>query len=204
MAACRAATSSTATQIDADPKRNAALRAASARRARPWCPRGISSGRAPRAQGVTDLIFPEYDTDWDSEAYLTVAGQNSNNSVRVPNGFFDVLERGEWELSRRTDGKCPSTCQPRSSGTRSPTRRGLRRSRRAVRHHHQRVAHLPRGRAHQRLQPVRDRRHARRDRRRLAADRRPGGQVGADHRRRRPAPPRDTDLPDRRKPISSV
>ena len=31
------------------------------------------------AQGATEAHFPEYDTDWDSEAYLTVAGQNSNN-----------------------------------------------------------------------------------------------------------------------------
>ena len=46
------------------------------------------------AQGVTEIHFPEYDTDWDSEAYLTVAGQNSNNSVRVPNEFFDVLASG--------------------------------------------------------------------------------------------------------------
>jgi ribonucleoside-diphosphate reductase alpha chain len=58
------------------------------------------------AQGVTELVFPEYDTDWDSDAYLTVSGQNSNNSIRVPNGFFDVLDAGgDWELRRRTDGK---------------------------------------------------------------------------------------------------
>src|SRR6266850_1660882 len=58
------------------------------------------------AQGVRDIHFPEYDTDWDSEAYYTVSGQNSNNSVRVPNAFFDVLaRRGQWELKRRTDGK---------------------------------------------------------------------------------------------------
>ena len=42
----------------------------------------------------------------DSEAYLTVAGQNSNNSVRVTNDFLNaVLENGDWELIRRTDGK---------------------------------------------------------------------------------------------------
>src|SRR5262249_2055554 len=57
------------------------------------------------AQGVEEFHFPEYDTDWDSEAYLTVSGQNSNNSVRIPNRFFDVLEQGgEWTLTRRTDG----------------------------------------------------------------------------------------------------
>src|SRR5450631_1077050 len=39
-------------------------------------------------QGYTDIDFPIYDTDWDSEAYLTVSGQNSNNSVRVTDGFL--------------------------------------------------------------------------------------------------------------------
>ena len=34
-------------------------------------------------QGYTDIDFPVYDTDWDSEAYLTVSGQNSNNTVRA-------------------------------------------------------------------------------------------------------------------------
>ncbi|MFL5025988.1 MAG: vitamin B12-dependent ribonucleotide reductase, partial [Microvirga sp.] len=34
-------------------------------------------------QGYTDIDFPIYDTDWDSEAYLTVSGQNSNNSVSL-------------------------------------------------------------------------------------------------------------------------
>jgi ribonucleoside-diphosphate reductase alpha chain len=57
-------------------------------------------------QGRTKIDFRTYDTDWDSEAYLTVAGQNSNNSVRVPNAFLErVLEDGDWELIRRTDGK---------------------------------------------------------------------------------------------------
>ena len=44
------------------------------------------------SDNITDFQFHEYDTDWDSEAYLTVSGQNSNNSVRVPNGFFEVLD----------------------------------------------------------------------------------------------------------------
>ena len=57
-------------------------------------------------QGFTEISFKTYDTDWDSEAYLTVAGQNSNNSVRVTNEFLNaVAEKGDWELIRRTDGK---------------------------------------------------------------------------------------------------
>src|SRR5215831_6873981 len=57
-------------------------------------------------QGYTELEFRTYDTDWESEAYLTVAGQNSNNSVRVSNDFLErVYSDGAWELTRRTDGK---------------------------------------------------------------------------------------------------
>ncbi|MBI5850058.1 MAG: vitamin B12-dependent ribonucleotide reductase [Planctomycetes bacterium] len=57
-------------------------------------------------QGEHEVRFPEYGVDWDSEAYLTVSGQNSNNSVRVPNAFFDAVRRSEtWKLRRRIDGK---------------------------------------------------------------------------------------------------
>lgn len=56
-------------------------------------------------QGFTDIEFEVYDTDWNSEAYATVAGQNSNNSIRIPNRFFQALEKGdEWELISRTTG----------------------------------------------------------------------------------------------------
>lgn len=61
-------------------------------------------------QGVTEMDFVDLDTNWDSEAYLTVAGQNSNNSVRVPNTFFEKLRaREDWPLKRRTDGQIAST-----------------------------------------------------------------------------------------------
>jgi len=61
-------------------------------------------------QGVVDIDFPIYDTDWDSEAYLTVSGQNSNNSVRVTNAFFDAVKNdADWPLIRRTDGKVHKT-----------------------------------------------------------------------------------------------
>jgi len=57
-------------------------------------------------QGYTAIEFPTYDTDWDGEAYYTVSGQNANNSVRVTNAFVQaILDDGEWELVRRTDGK---------------------------------------------------------------------------------------------------
>src|SRR3954454_5815772 len=55
---------------------------------------------------VGALIAAGYDSHYEGEAYLTVSGQNSNNSVRVPNDFFKVLEEGgDWELKARTDGR---------------------------------------------------------------------------------------------------
>ncbi len=57
-------------------------------------------------QGYTSIAFTTYDTDWDSEAYVTVSGQNSNNSVRVNDDFMrKLLDGGRWTLIRRTDGK---------------------------------------------------------------------------------------------------
>ena len=55
---------------------------------------------------VGALISAGYASDYEGEAYRTVSGQNSNNSVRIPNSFFDVLENDEdWELKARTDGR---------------------------------------------------------------------------------------------------
>ena len=54
---------------------------------------------------VAALIAAGYDSHYEGEAYLTVSGQNSNNSVRIPNSFFERLEKNEdWELKARTDG----------------------------------------------------------------------------------------------------
>ena len=61
-------------------------------------------------QGVNDIEFETYNTDWTSKAYLTVAGQNSNNSVRIPNNFMKALEADtNWDLKRRTDGSTHKT-----------------------------------------------------------------------------------------------
>jgi len=55
---------------------------------------------------VGALIDAGYDSHYEGEAYLTVSGQNSNNSVRIPNEFFEKLEKDEdWELKARTDGR---------------------------------------------------------------------------------------------------
>ena len=65
-------------------------------------------------QGYTKLEFDTYDTDWESDAYLTVSGQNSNNSVRVTDAFLHAVEDdGDWDLTRRLDGKVSKTMKAR-------------------------------------------------------------------------------------------
>lgn len=55
---------------------------------------------------VAALISAGYDSSYEGEAYMTVAGQNSNNSIRIPNEFFEKLENNEnWDLKARTDGR---------------------------------------------------------------------------------------------------
>ncbi len=54
---------------------------------------------------VAALIAAGYSSDYEGEAYKTVSGQNSNNSVRIPNSFFTALkENALWDLIARTDG----------------------------------------------------------------------------------------------------
>ncbi len=99
-----------------DPKRNPALKRAiiAARRdhvSENYIRRVIQFAR----QGFTSIEFDTYDTDWDGEAYRTVAGQNSNNSVRVTEEFLRAVEAdGEWPLIRRTDGEVARTISARA------------------------------------------------------------------------------------------
>ena len=65
-------------------------------------------------QGYKDIDFPIYDTDWDSEAYLTVSGQNSNNSVSLKDDFLRAVETdGDWNLVGRTTKKVTKTLKAR-------------------------------------------------------------------------------------------
>ncbi len=98
-----------------DPAVNAGLKAAI---------RGARSAAIPETyvkrvldyarQGYESIAFPTYDTDWDSEAYASVAGQNSNNSIRVTDAFLKaVRDDADWALVRRTDGKVAKTIRAR-------------------------------------------------------------------------------------------
>ncbi len=65
-------------------------------------------------QGHTAIEFPTYDTDWDSEAYSSVSGQNSNNSIRVTNAFLTAVEKdADWPLINRVDGKVAKVVRAR-------------------------------------------------------------------------------------------
>ncbi|WP_278921573.1 vitamin B12-dependent ribonucleotide reductase [Pseudophaeobacter profundi] len=65
-------------------------------------------------QGYDSIEFPIYDTDWDSDAYSSVSGQNSNNSIRVTNAFLHAVEKdADWQLINRTDGKVAKTVKAR-------------------------------------------------------------------------------------------
>ncbi len=56
------------------------------------------------------LPLNEFDTHYESEAYLTVSGQNSNNSIRISNDFFTALENGrDWHLRARITGDIVKT-----------------------------------------------------------------------------------------------
>ncbi|NJL31225.1 MAG: vitamin B12-dependent ribonucleotide reductase, partial [Phycisphaerales bacterium] len=55
---------------------------------------------------IANRLGLKLDYDFNGESYQTVSGQNSNNSVRISNEFFQTLDRdGTWDLKRRTDHK---------------------------------------------------------------------------------------------------
>ena len=75
------------------------------------------------------LIAAGYESDFNGEAYHTVSGQNSNNSIRVTDEFMRAVERdGEWSTRMRTTGEVCDTYRRASSGARSRTARGAART----------------------------------------------------------------------------
>ena len=98
-----------------DPAKNFALKAAiraakSAHIPETYVARVLQYAR----QGYTGIEFPTYDTDWDSEAYATVSGQNSNNSIRVTDAFLQaVRDDADWALLSRVDGRPTKTIKAR-------------------------------------------------------------------------------------------
>jgi ribonucleoside-diphosphate reductase alpha chain len=65
-------------------------------------------------QGFTNIDFAQFDTHYEGEAYNTVSGQNSNNSVRVTNDFMEaVITDSAWNLTWRTDSSKHVTVRAR-------------------------------------------------------------------------------------------
>jgi ribonucleoside-diphosphate reductase alpha chain len=88
-----------------DPARNANLRKAILEARGVLIPENYIARMLQLArQGFTHVEIEEYDTDWNSKAYYTVSGQNSNNSVRITNDFMKAVEsNGPWHLYWRTE-----------------------------------------------------------------------------------------------------
>jgi len=113
--ACHIVNADGTPHVSIDPKQNSILGEALSAARRDNIPEAYIQRMFSYAQqGFTHFVFHEYDTNWDGRAYQTVSGQNSNNSVRIPNEFFAVLEAdGDWQLKRRIDGKISKTVKAR-------------------------------------------------------------------------------------------
>jgi len=93
------------------PKENKALKSAIKDASRHLIPSNLIEKVIQYArQGYSEIKFETYDTNWDSEAYVTVSGQNSNNSIRLSNEFIEAAQADkEWNLVARVDGSTLKT-----------------------------------------------------------------------------------------------
>lgn len=63
---------------------------------------------------IDEIGIEEFNVDYNNEAYQTVSGQNSNNSVRLANNFMKAVEDNRtWSLTSRIDGSVTKTIQAR-------------------------------------------------------------------------------------------
>jgi len=115
LTACHISNGEGEPKVETDPNINAALKEAICAARQASVPEAyIQRMFAYAREGFTHFLFHEYDVNWDGKAYQTVSGQNSNNSVRIPNAFLQILEKdGDWPLKRRTDGKIAKTVKAR-------------------------------------------------------------------------------------------
>ena len=113
--ACHVPDSEGQTTVETDPQKNPTLKGAIRAARQAAVPEAYIQRMFTYAtEGFTHFVFHEYDVNWEGKAYQTVSGQNSNNSIRIPNEFFEVLEQdGEWPLKRRTDGKVVKSVKAR-------------------------------------------------------------------------------------------
>jgi ribonucleoside-diphosphate reductase alpha chain len=113
--ACHVPDGQGGTKVETDPHNNPALMEAIRAARQAHVPEAYIQRMFTYArEGFTHFVFHEYDVNWDGKAYQTVSGQNSNNSLRIPNEFFEALERdGDWQLKRRTDGQVAKTLKAR-------------------------------------------------------------------------------------------
>jgi ribonucleoside-diphosphate reductase alpha chain len=75
----------------------------------------LLKARSPAIAATADDLKIDLDYDFNGEAYQTVSGQNSNNSVRIPDAFFEALDAdGEWKTTWRTSGKVAHTFKARA------------------------------------------------------------------------------------------
>ncbi|MCF8473783.1 MAG: vitamin B12-dependent ribonucleotide reductase [Emcibacter sp.] len=98
-----------------DPKINNNLKIALLAARNSMVPEAISQRVIQFAkQGYSQIDFDTYDTDWDSEAYVTVSGQNSNNTIRVTDDFMEaILNDSDWSLKSRSDNSVTRTMPAR-------------------------------------------------------------------------------------------
>jgi ribonucleoside-diphosphate reductase alpha chain len=98
-----------------DVKKNETLKLAVARARANGLPESVIKRAIQWAeQGLKVLPLDDYTTDWDSEAYRAVFGQNANNSIRLSNDFIEaVAENNQWMLTKRVDGSVAKTLPAR-------------------------------------------------------------------------------------------